>query len=75
MCHHNLLIQVVIIVFTNAPVTPGLRPAYDLAATEKWWNRGQIEKRNERLVAEVVGPGDRSGKISRSKVDGHVQNF
>ena len=26
----------------KAPVTPGLRPGYDLPATEKCWNRGQI---------------------------------
>ena len=35
---------------------------------ESWANR----RKNARLVAEVVG--DRQGKISRSKVDGHVQN-
>ena len=29
----------------KAPVTPGLRPGYDLPATEKNWNRGQIEER------------------------------
>ena len=27
---------------SQAPVTPGLRPGYDLPATEKCWNRGQI---------------------------------
>ena len=29
----------------KAPVTPGLRPGYDLPATEKCWNRGQIVER------------------------------
>ena len=43
----------------KAPVTPSLRPGYDLPATEKCWHCGHI-------VAEVVG--DRQGKISRSKV-------
>ena len=47
---------------TKAPVTPGLRPDYDLPATEKWVNR----RKNVRLVAAVVG--DRKGQISRSKV-------
>ena len=59
-------------VVAKAPVTPGLRPGSDLPATEKlesWANR----RKNVRLVTEVVG--DRQGKISRSKVDGHVQNF
>ena len=36
---------------------------------ESWANR----IKNLRLFAEVVG--DRHGRISRSKVDGHVQNF
>ena len=59
-----------------APVTPGLRPGYDLPATEKWANR----RKNVRLVAEVVRlvaevVGDRKGQISRNKVDGHVQNW
>ena len=53
----------------KAPVTPGLRPGYDLPATEKWGNR----RKNVRLVAEVVRlvaevVGDRKGQISRSKV-------
>ena len=52
----------------KAPVTPGLRPVYDLPATEKWANRSK----NVRLVAEVVRlvaavVGDRKGQISRSK--------
>ena len=53
----------------KAPVTPGLRPGYDIPATEKWANR----RKNVRLVAEVVRlvaevVGDRKGQISRSKV-------
>ena len=53
----------------KAPVTPGLRPGYDLPATEKWANR----RKNVRLVAEVVRlvaevVGDRKGQISRNKV-------
>ena len=60
----------------KAPVTPGLRPGYDLPATEKWANR----RNNVRLVAEVVRlvaevVGDRKGQISRNKVDGHAQNL
>ena len=54
---------------TKAPVTPGLRPGYDLPATEKWANR----RKNVRLVAEVVRlvaevVGDHKGQISRNKV-------
>ena len=53
----------------KAPVTPGLRPGYDLPATEKWANR----RKNVRLVVEIVRlfaevAGDRKGQISRSKV-------
>ena len=53
----------------KAPVTPGLRPGYDLPATEKWANR----RKNVRLVAEIVRlvaevVGDRKGQISRNKV-------
>ena len=29
----------------KAPVAPGLRPGYDLPATEKCWNHGQIVER------------------------------
>ena len=29
----------------KAPVTPGLRPGYNLPATEKYWNREQIVER------------------------------
>ena len=54
---------------SEAPVTLGLRPGYDLPATEKWANR----RKNVRLVADVVRlvaeiVGDRKGQISRSKV-------
>ena len=54
---------------SKAPVTPGLRPGYDLHATEKWGNR----RKNVRLVAEVVRlvadvVGDCKEQISRSKV-------
>ena len=53
----------------KVPVTPGLRPGYELPATEKWANR----RNNVRLVAEVVRlvaavVSDRKGQISRSKV-------
>ena len=53
----------------KAPVTPGLRPGYDLPAADKWANR----TKNVRLVAEVVRlvaevVGDRKGQISRNKV-------
>ena len=56
-------------VIGKAPVTPGLRPGYDLPATDKWANR----TKNVRLVAEVVRlvaevVGDRKGQISRNKV-------
>ena len=51
------------------PVTPGVRPGYDLPATEKWANR----RKNVRLVTEVVRlvaevVGERKGQISRNKV-------
>ena len=53
----------------KAPVTPGLRPGYDLPATEKWANR----RKNVRLVAEVVRLVAevviyRKRQISRNKV-------
>ena len=56
-------------VMSKAPVTPGLRPGYDLLATEKWANR----RKNVRLVAEVVRLAaevvvDRKWQISRNKV-------
>ena len=65
--HHHGRLQVA--GTTKAPDTPGLRPGYDLPATEKWANR----RKNLRLVAEVVRlvaevVGDRKGQISRNKV-------
>ena len=57
------------LVRSKAPVTPGLRPGYDVAATKTIWNRSK----DVRLVAEVVG--DRKGQMGRNKVDGHVQNL
>ena len=36
---------VVMFKIPKAPVTPGFRPGYDLPATEKCWNRGQIVER------------------------------
>ena len=53
----------------KAPITPGLRPGYDLPATEKWANHRKnvrVVAVVVRLVAEVVG--DRKEQISRSKV-------
>ena len=55
--------------YIKAPVTPGLRPGYDLPATDKWANRAK----NVRLVAEVVRlvtevVGHRKGQINRNKV-------
>ena len=32
-------------VCVHAPVTPGLRPGFDLGATETIWNRGQFAER------------------------------
>ena len=58
----------------EVPLTPDLRSRYDLPAAEKSWNRGLVvERTHDYIVTYVVG--DRQGKISRSKVDGHVQNF
>ena len=37
--------QLVMFKTSKAPVTPGLRPGYDLPATETCWNRGQIVER------------------------------
>ena len=39
---HCSLMQAVSSELIYAPVTPGLRSGYDLPATEKCWNRGQI---------------------------------
>ena len=54
---------------TIATVTPNLRPGYDRKMLELLSNRTE----NVPLVVVVVG--DRTSKISRNKVDGHVQNF
>ena len=62
---------------SKAPVTSGLRPGYDLPATVKCENRGQV-------VETTYGgshtpgkswPGDRQGKMSCNKVDGQVKNL
>ena len=57
-------------------LNPQSHRAYDQVTTylrlkmgESWASR----RKNVRLVAEVVG--DRQGKMSRNKVDGHVQNL
>ena len=54
---------------TIATVTPNLRLGYDRKMLELLSNR----RENVPLVVVVVG--DRTSKISRNKVDGHVQNF
>ena len=54
---------------TIITVTPNLRPGYDRKMLELLSNR----RENVPLVVVVVG--DRTSKISRNKVDGHVQNF
>ena len=54
---------------TIATVTPNLRPGYDRKMLESLSNRG------ESVPLIVVVVGDRTSKISRNKVDGHVQNF
>ena len=54
---------------SHTGLTIRLRPTCDRKMLESWANR----IKNLRLVAEVMG--DRHGRISRSKVDGHVQNF
>ena len=56
---------------SKAPVTPGLRPGYDLPATVKCDNRGQVVER----TYDWSWPGDRQGKMSCNKVDGHVKNL
>ena len=67
--HHPCIICFDSVCLTKTPVTPGLRPGYDLPATEKWANR----RKNVRLVAEVVRlvaevVGDRKGQIRRNKI-------
>ena len=67
--HHDVVVDVDQASHSKSPVTPGLRPGYDLPATEKRVNR----RKNVRLVAEVVRlvagvVGDRKWQISRNKV-------
>ena len=54
---------------TIATVTPNLRPGYDRKLLEL------LSNRRESVPLIVVVVGDRTSKISRNKVDGHVQNF
>ena len=54
---------------TIATVTPNLRPGYDRKMLEL------LSNRRESVPLIVVAVGDRTSKISRNKVDGHVQNF
>ena len=59
---------------SKSPVTPGLRPGYDLPATVKCENRGQVVERTYDW-SQRSWPGDRQGKMSCNKVDGHVKNL
>ena len=61
---------------SHTGLTTRLRPSCDRKMLHSWANR----RKNVRLVAEVVRlvaevVGDLKGKISRNKVDGHVQNL
>ena len=61
---------------SHTRLTTRLRPTCDRKRLQSWANL----RKNIRLVAEVVRMvaevvGDRKGKISRQKVDGHVQNW
>ena len=61
---------------SHTGLTTRLRHTCDRNMLQSWANR----RKNVRLVAEVVrlvaeDVGDRKGKISRNKVDGHVQNW
>ena len=58
---------------SKAPVTTGLRPGYDLPATVRCENRGQVVERTYDW-SQRSWPGDRQGKISCNRDDGHVQN-
>ena len=60
---------------SHTGLTTRLRPICDGQMLESWEHR----RKNVRLVAEVVRlvaevVSDRKDKISRDKVDGHVQN-
>ena len=48
---------------SKAPVTPGLRPGYDLPATVRCENRGQVVERTYDW-SQRSWPGDRQGKMS-----------
>ena len=52
---------------TTAPVTPGLRPGYDLPATEKCWNRGPIVERTYEWSHRSYDWSQRSWVIARAK--------
>ena len=67
--HFILAVKVGYLSPSHTGLTTRLRRTSVEHLFESWANR----RKNVRLVAEVVG--DRQGKISRSKVDGHVQNF
>ena len=49
------------------PVTPGLRPGYDLPAIEKCCNRGQIEDRMYDWSQKSYVWSQRSWEIARGK--------
>ena len=59
---------------SKAPVTPGLRPGYDLPETVKCENRGQVVEITYDW-SQRSWPGDRQGKMSCNKVDGHVKTY
>ena len=48
---------------SKAPVTPGLRPGYDLPATVSCENRGQVVERTYDW-SQRSWPSDRHGKMS-----------
>ena len=48
---------------SKAPVTPGLRPGYDLPATVRCENRGQVVERTYDW-SQRSWPGDRQGKMN-----------
>ena len=52
---------------SKAPITPGLRRGYDLPATEKCWNRGQIVERTYDWSRRSHDWSQRSWVIARAK--------
>ena len=66
---HFLFQMINFVMSTIATVTPNLRPCYDRKMLEL------LSNRRESVPLIVVVVGDRTSKISRKKVDGHVQNF